>query len=384
MKYQLIGSLLVLATLIASCHTSNEGSQAEGIIEYGDWEAPELDLDQLDFSQIPFKKLSDYGFFKGKMRDFDAADGLMLYEPVSSLFTDYAFKSRFVWIANGNSAQISDDPEGTVEFPDNTVLIKNFYYPVDFRDPEGKVRIIETRLLVKRDGDWEAFPYIWNQDQTDAVYKVVGAEIPVGWIDKEGKEQLINYIVPNKAQCKSCHNVGESMMPIGLKAKHLNHDIIRNGTAVNQLSVWEKHGYLEGIKPVTQYPAMVGYEDGTSSLELRARAYLDINCAHCHRAEGPASTSGLFLNYEEQDAMKLGVFKTPVAAGFGAGSFKYAIFPGKSDESILTYRMGTNLVGAAMPEIGRVTVHHEGLELIKEWIDAMTDGQSSRKGVGSR
>jgi hypothetical protein len=69
--------------------------------------------------------------------------------------------------------------------------------------------------------------------------------------------------------------------------------------------------------------------------------------------------------------MKLGVYKTPVAAGFGAGSFKYAIYPGKADESIMTFRMSTNQVGAAMPEIGRVSVHEEGVELIKKWINGM-------------
>ena len=225
--------------------------------------------------------------------------------------------------------------------------------------------------MVKRQGVWEAFPYIWKDDQTDAEYKVVGAEKEVSWTDLKGNEQVINYIVPNKNQCKSCHNENEVMVPIGVKAKYLNHAIRYGEESKNQLVKWSETGYLRDVQDLSHYPAMVDYNDASQPLELRAKAYLDINCAHCHRAEGPASASGLFLDYEETDPMKIGVFKTPVAAGFGAGSFKYAIYPGKADESIMTFRMSTNQVGAAMPEIGRVSVHEEGVVLIREWINGM-------------
>lgn len=338
-------------------------------IEIAAW--PDKSVDEIDFAAIPFKHLSDYGFFKGQVTQLLPNDRVLPYAPASSLFTDYAFKSRFIWIPEGKAATINSDKEGTMEFPDNTILIKNFYYPLDFSQPEATKRIVETRLMVKQNGAWEAYPYLWKDDQSDAEYKVVGAERTVHWKDEEGHTQVINYLVPNKNQCKSCHNANEVMVPIGVKAKHLNHSIAFSEGASNQLVKWASEGMLHGFQHPEAYPKMVDYHDPNESLELRAKAYLDINCAHCHRAEGPASTSGLFLTFEETDPLKLGVFKTPVAAGFGAGSFKYAIFPGKGDESILTYRMETNIVGAAMPEIGRVTTHREGLDLIKTWINGM-------------
>jgi len=365
---------ILLYVLLVACSSPNQNEVEEvQPIVYGDWEAPDVEISSINIDEMPFKNLSDYGFFKGKIREFNTREGVLIYEPASSLFTDYAFKSRYVWMPEGLSATIQDDMEGSFDFPDKTVLIKNFYYPADFRKPTEQIRVIETRLMVKRNGGWEAFPYIWNEDQTDATYKVVGAEVPVNWIDNQGQAQLANYIVPNKAQCKSCHNKEEVMVPLGVKAKHLNHELVGKNGAKNQLIAWEEAGYIADLKPLHTYPAMINYKDTSSSLALRAKAYLDINCAHCHRAEGPASTSGLFLNYEESDPSKLGVFKTPVAAGFGAGSFKYAIWPGKADESIITFRMETNQVGAAMPEIGRVTVHKEGVELIKAWIDSMSE-----------
>ncbi|MCC5938958.1 MAG: hypothetical protein JJU34_16895 [Lunatimonas sp.] len=364
----------VLVVLLASCGKEETTVEVDDVtrILYGDWEAPMLDTEELDFTAIPFPKLSDYGLFEGKLREFQTAERVISYEPVSALFTDYAHKSRFVWMPSGAEARVLDDAEGTIAFPDRTIIVKNFYYPADFRKADEQIRVLETRLLIKRAGKWEAFPYVWNADQTDAVYKVVGAEIPVTWTNEAGDDQVINYIVPNKAQCKSCHNVGEEMQPIGVKAKYLNFS--KGGQeAENQLRMWERHGFIPPFDTLEAFPKMAAYEDEKEALDARARAYLDINCAHCHRAEGPASTSGLFLTYEETDPMKLGIFKTPVAAGFGAGSFTYDILPGNSAESILTYRMGTNRVGAAMPEIGRVSVHSEGLALIKAWIDSLPE-----------
>jgi len=369
-KHFSINLALGLLLLVFSCEKKQDQTSVSKV-EISKQEAPLVETASLDFSQIPFKNLSDYGFFKGKLKSLDPDEGVLLYEPASSLFTDYANKSRFIWMPDGTAASIREDDEGSMDFPDNTVIIKNFFYPADFRKPEAEKRIVETRLMVKRNGVWDAFPYVWKEDQSDATYKVVGAEIEVGWTDLQGKEQVINYIVPNKNQCKSCHNEKEQLVPIGVKAKHLNHEIRFAEGEKNQLVKWQKMGYLSDLNDPTTYPAMVDYNISSHSLELRAKAYLDINCGHCHRADGPASTSGLFLTYEETDPLKLGINKTPVAAGFGAGTFKYDIVPGQADQSILTYRMSTNQVGAAMPEIGRVTVHQEGLELIKEWINGM-------------
>jgi uncharacterized repeat protein (TIGR03806 family) len=363
---------LLFLYLITACSPETKIEEtlwdASSIIS-AEW--PEIEIQNIDFSQIPFKNLSDYGFFKGVVTELEPNEGVLIYEPASSLFTDYAWKSRFIWMPQDVSAKINIDVEGTLDFPDHTILIKNFYYPMDFSQPNGIKRLIETRLMFKQNGEWEAFPYIWKDDQTDAEYKVVGGEKTVNWTNHEGKELVINYLIPNKNQCKSCHNANEEMVPIGVKAKHLNHEISFPDGTFNQLVKWSSRGILEGFQHTEAYPKMVNYLNKEEKLDLRAKAYLDINCAHCHRAEGPASTSGLFLTYEENDPLKIGIFKTPVAAGFGAGSFKYAIVPGKADESILTYRMETNIVGAAMPEIGRVTTHHEGLTLIKDWINSM-------------
>lgn len=318
--------------------------------------------------KLPYKRLSTYGFFKGEINRLLPAEDVIRYKPASSLFTDYALKSRYVYFPEGQKATLVS---GNLEFPEGTVIIKNFYYPIDFRESEGDRRIIETRLMVNSDKGWEAFPYIWNESQTEATLKVVGGQTEVSFVDVDGKDQVINYIIPNKNQCKSCHNISEEMAPIGLKVKHLNNDLDFGAGEVNQLSHWTALDKLKGFEGKEAHPAMVNYEEVNLPLNQRAMAYLDINCAHCHSLEGPASTSGLFLTYDQIDPMKLGVNKTPVAAGIGAGRFKFDISPGKSDESIMTHRMNSTQVGVAMPELGRTTIHQEGVALIRAWINSM-------------
>lgn len=364
--------LLILLPVVKACNPKDQGTISAGAGSASHEPIYTSDINMVDFSDIPFKHLSEYGFFKRNMDELNPKENVIPYEPSSSLFSDYAYKARFIWIPEkASSSVLPGNVEGKMEFPDNTVLIKNFYYPEDFRTPDGEKKILETRLIIKRNGQWEAFPYIWNEEQTDAMYKVVGAEMEVGWIDKTGKKQKTKYIVPNKNQCKSCHNENEKLVPIGVKAKYLNHPIDYGTGQVNQLAKWQQLGMLTMGNDETSFITVVNYEDPEQPLNARARAYLDINCSPCHREEGPASTSGLFLPYEEKDPGKLGVFKTPVAAGFGAGPYKFSIYPRKADESIMVYRMASTQVGVAMPELGRSLVHHEGLELIKEWINSL-------------
>ncbi len=363
MKNYSIGSFLstlIIGFLLISVACQQDSKTVEKAIE-------ELPTETAD-GNFPYKRLSTYGFFEGEINQLQPAENVVLYKPASSLFTDYALKSRYVFFPKGKMAQLVNND---LEFPEGTVIIKNFYYPIDFRKPEDARRIIETRLLVNSSKGWEAYPYIWNEAQTDAVLKVVGGQTEVKFVDYSGKDQVINYIIPNKNQCKTCHNKSEVMAPIGVKVKHLNNELDYGTEKTNQLEYWTSNNKLEGFEGKEAHPSMINYEDSSLPLNDRAMAYLDINCAHCHSSEGPASTSGLFLTYDQTDPMKLGVNKTPVAAGIGAGNFNFDISPGNADESIMVHRMNSTQVSVAMPELGRTTIHKEGVALIRDWINSM-------------
>lgn len=361
MKTRVIVLILISIFTFTSCKensVSKQESLAEPLIE------------EFADGKLPYKRLSTYGFFEGEINNLNPNQSIIPYEPASSLFTDYALKSRFISIPEGLKARVENEE---LNFPTGTILIKNFYYPSDLKMPEADRRIIETRLLINSEEGWEAFPYIWNEEQTDAILKVIGGEKEVEFIDSDGEEQVINYLIPNKNQCKTCHNKSEELAPIGVKIKHLNNEFDFNTGRKNQLVYWQEKGILEGFSNQDNHPSLVNYQDETQALSDRAMAYLDINCSHCHQAEGPASTSGLFLEFNQQEPMKLGIMKTPVAAGNGAGAFDYDIVPGEADNSILTYRMNSTEVGIAMPELGRTTIHKEGVKLIRDWINSMEE-----------
>ena len=80
----------------------------------------------VDLSSIGKEKLSEYNFFAGELKNLHPAEDVVPYDLNSPLFSDYAFKKRFVRIPTGKTAAY--DPNEVFEFPEGTTLIKNFYY----------------------------------------------------------------------------------------------------------------------------------------------------------------------------------------------------------------------------------------------------------------
>ena len=312
------------------------------------------------------QKISEYGFFIGALAELKPATGVIPYNLNTPLFSNYAEKLRFVQLPSGTKANFTT--AGALDFPLGTIFIKNFYYPKDFRQPAKGKKILETRLLVHEEKGWVAYPYVWNDEQTEAVYDVAGSIKNVSYINNNGKQVKLQYIIPNKNQCKGCHIRDDKMVPIGPTAMQLNSEYSYASGKENQLQFWQQHAMIAGLPALKEVPRMPVWDDPAEPLNSRARAYLDVNCGNCHHPRGPANTSGLFLNFDQQQSVQLGIMKSPVAAGRGAGKNLFDIVPGKPDQSILTFRMQTNDPGIAMPELGRELVHAEGVALIRDWI----------------
>lgn len=318
----------------------------------------------------PHEKLSDYGLFSGDMKEQVPAPDVLPYDLNTPLFSDYAYKLRFVKIPAGKAAVYS--PDEAFDFPEGTVIAKTFYYPDDFRKPGKKRRLLETRILYKQAEGWATYPYIWNEEQTEAYYDVAGRIKPVEWVHTDGKKRSISYVIPNKNQCKQCHELNGGVVPIGPTARSLNKDYAYPGGTQNQLEHWAAQGKLTGFTGAANAPRLAVWNNAqTGSLAQRARAYLDVNCGHCHRPGGQAATSGLFLNSAETDSVELGINKPPVAAGRASADNLYSIHPGHPEKSILIYRLKSLDPGIMMPEMGRKTVDEEGLKLLEEWIGSL-------------
>jgi len=317
-------------------------------------------VENISYEEFGKLKLSEYGFFLDPLSELQPSSNVFPYELNSPLFTDYAFKKRFISIPDGAFANYHE--KEVLEFPVGTVLIKNFYYE-DSQLADNNGKIIETRLLIHEEEGWNALPYIWNEEQTDAFLEITGGEQNITLLGKEP----FSYSVPNMAQCKSCHEINGSVAPIGPTSRQLNK--IVHGK--NQLSVLAEAGVLHGLPTINSIKKLAVWDDDSENIDDRARAYLEINCGHCHRPEGPGKNSGLDMTIFSVSDLSLGIYKGPVAAGAGSGGLNYDIVPGSPEESILTYRMESIDPGVMMPELGRKLVHTEGIELIKDWIKTM-------------
>jgi uncharacterized repeat protein (TIGR03806 family) len=339
------------------------------------------DFEFASLAEAP-QNLSVYALFEGEPREQRPAPGVVPYDLRTALFSDYASKFRFIKLPAGQKAIYS--PDDTIDFPVGTIIAKTFAYPVDLRQPDGPVDLLETRILLHQKAGWIGLPYVWNEDESEATLRLAGTMLAASWTDAAGARVDHQYLVPNANQCKGCHRVtGDTFEPIGPKARYLNRDFAYAGGTENQLAHWSRVGVLEGAPPPEDAPRVPVWDDPASgSLEDRARTYLEINCAHCHSTGGPARTTGLDLTWGAHEPVKLGVYKFPVAAGRGSGDRLYGIVPGKPDESILMYRMLSLDPGVMMPELGRRMVHTEGVELLREWIAAMPD--VARGGRGPR
>jgi uncharacterized repeat protein (TIGR03806 family) len=312
------------------------------------------------------EKLSDYGFFAGNMNELKPQAALFHYELATPLFTDYAVKDRFILLPKGQAAKYAG--AGVPQFPDSTIIIKNFAY----RNEQHQKIMIETRMLVKDPADhlWKVMDYLWNKEQTDAVKHITGAKVPITLLDDNDNKISTVYQVPNTNDCKRCHMSSGVITPIGPKARNLN--IVLGNDTINQLQHWANLGGITNMPAVNEIAALPNWKDSLHfTLDQRARAYLDVNCAHCHNAKGDASNTGLYLEYEQADINNLGISKQPVSAGGGAGGMNYDIIPGDATHSILAYRMNSTEPGTAMPELARTVTHKEGVHLIVEWINKM-------------
>lgn len=335
----------------------------------------------------------------GEWNLMSAANGVLTltpganpYDLATPLFSDYALKLRTVTMPEGAAAAYRDDD--VFDFPVGTIISKTFYYPlaggewtgdvdvgpepvvVNGAMPLKGVRLIETRLLVHRAEGWVAIPYIWNDEQTEALLHRTGATKPMTLHRRDGRTEPFSYVVPNQNQCAGCHatnNTTRKLSPIGLKARHLN-KASTFAAGVNQLDHWAETGLLTGAPASAAAPRNADWSDAAAGLDARARAYLDANCSHCHSDVGPADTSGLDLRPAIAFGPKYGACKTPVAAGGGSGGRPFDIVPGDPGRSIFVYRLQTTKPGDMMPELGRATSHEEGVSLVAEWIDAMDGG----------
>jgi uncharacterized repeat protein (TIGR03806 family) len=307
------------------------------------WICSENGLKPIGNTTIHFKpRLSAYGLFSGDQSDLVPAHGVEILNLSSTLFTDYAEKQRLIRLPPGK--QMRAFGNGLPEFPEGTVIAKTFYYS---QPSEKRRKLMETRLLILKDGQWNAGTYRWSEDQKDAVFLAEGADVPVSFTGPDGKFRNISYHIPAQSDCGNCHRNVNQLVPIGPKLRNLNTDVLREGRKINQLLYLHQSGLLSDIKPDT-IGTIPDYHDTKVPVDQRARAYFTMNCSHCHQPSGLAGNLSLNLNYATDfDHTGIAIHKQNIIERISAmGPFH-------------------------MPKTGTTIIDEQGVELLRQYIKSL-------------
>ena len=316
------------------------------------------------------RTLSEWKLFAIEGQSVAPVSGVIPYELNTPLFSDYTAKHRFIRLPAGKKMAYRSD--GAFEFPVGTVIAKTFAMPGESSQPSRAERLLETRIQVREESGWYGFSYTWDDTQREARLSLGGGMCDLSWKHADGHPRTNRYEIPNANQCLSCHSEHGAFVPLGPTAANLNRTVGEASGPVNQLENWQRLGLLDELPQIQSVPKLPQFDDpATGDVAQRARAWLDVNCAHCHRPEGSARASGLDLRAFQAEAGKYGVLKTPVAAGKGSGGRRYDITPGKPDESILLFRIESREPGIRMPNLSRNLVHDDAVRLVREWIASM-------------
>jgi uncharacterized repeat protein (TIGR03806 family) len=324
----------------------------------------------------PYDRLSDWHLFRDLALQ-TPADGVVPYDVIAPLFSDYTTKFRFMYVPEGQT--VGYEADDILAFPEGSIFVKTFAHAADSREPFEALTIVETRILIREPDGWVAHTYVWNEEQTEAERLVSGTGVPVSFVGPDGQTIDTDYRVPNTNECKNCHKVDDTVVPLGPKVRQLDRNHEYDGVSKNQLKYLVELGWLADTLPPEKDRERLVDPYGDEELFLRVRSYFEANCASCHRNGGEASTSKLLLDFAstnpaDNPEILWGICKTPASAGGANCGHTYDVVPGRSDLSIMICRMTSTDPEKRMPPLGSKVVHQEGLALLSEWIDSLPAG----------
>ncbi|HKP94878.1 MAG TPA: hypothetical protein VJ385_03880 [Fibrobacteria bacterium] len=384
-------------------------------------------FDPGDTAKVP-KKFSQTGFYSN-MPNKTVTPEAAAFEVNTPLWSDNAVKSRWILLKPG-SAKVKFDPDSDYyEYPDGAVFVKLFQH--DTIPGNAASRIFwETRVLVNKktlDSNsmktfdyWYAFSYKWKPDGSEAylVSPENGLDTSMTlWVNN--KKTFRKWSFPSKNACNQCHRQYEKDMDafqgravLGFYTPQLNRPSV--GDTNNQITRLFQKGILAWSKPTpnkaetAKMPKWAKDDDGTASLDLRARAYIAANCSGCHgeRGKGTDATPHVTdLNYDffklaggtltpsmELRNVSVGIFDLEPITLNGKKIEPALIVPGHPEISVLLYRMKhrnrltPDSVGAftrdpgQMPPLGVFEEDTVATKMIAQWITSLPEVASIRNG----
>lgn len=296
---------------------------------------------------------------------------LVPYDPGAPFWSDSAIKTRYLAIP-AEKEQIVFSGDDNWSFPQGSVFVKHFDYPVDDGDPT-KVRPVETRFLIHgSDGNYFGFTYRWNDEGTDAtlVQSAEAREIEVASTDGTLRKEKWYY--PSRAECMHCHTAGAGYV-LGVRTHQLNGVFeYTTGVTDNQLRTLNHLGlFTESLDELefANYLSSKPITDLSVPLEDRVRSYLDSNCSQCHRPGGVYAgfDARLTTDLEDQGIINGGLIRDYGIEGQGL------VRPGNLNASVLYQRIHS-VTGEKMPPLAKNKIDEEALRVMSEWVHSLDPG----------
>ena len=315
-----------------------------------------------DSDEFP-QALSQTGLFSN-LATLTPASGLIEYAVNAPFWSDGASKRR--WIAVPNGAQIDFSADAAWTFPLGSVIVKHFEMTL----ADGTRKRLETRLLINQSSGWQGYTYRWNEAGSDAVLLDGSATVELNVADASapGGSRTQTYEFPSRADCLRCHTAAAGSL-LGLRSEQMNRDFTyASGVSDNQLRSLDHIALFDRrIGDAAAYPALADPANSSASLSSRARAYLDSNCAQCHRPGGPTP-----VNMDLRAATAMAATQTlgvaPDGSDLGVAGAR-RIVAGDRNTSLVWLRIN-RLDDARMPPLASHAIDSAGVELIGSWIDA--------------
>ena len=308
------------------------------------------------------RRLSETGLFVSTA-DLRPAAGVIPYSVNAEPWADHAVAERMVAIP-GESAIRAD--KATWSFPVGAVLAKTISLDLRHGDASSRRRI-ETQILHFDGIDWQPYTYRWTDDQTDALLlDADGAEqeFKVTDLSAPGGKRIQTWRFPGRGECQRCHNKW-SGPPLAFNTLQLNRQHDSLGVMASQLDTFVHIGLLEKLPTTKKRRWLDDPYNENADLDRRARAYLQVNCSHCHRKNAGGAVNSQ-MQYDLSLAKTTMLGERPTQGTFGIHSAQ-VIAPGDPFRSVLFYRM-SKLGGGRMPHIGSSEVDQAGVRLVSDWI----------------
>ncbi len=315
--------------------------------------------------------LTATGFFES-VEDLRPRPELVSYEVNQPFWSDHAVKRRWFVLPQGDGL-VRFDAVRAWSAPPGTAWVKHFDLPVSDVDP-GRMRRIETRVLVKTVNSVYGVTYRWTDDETEAVLvPESGAEEDVV-VETAGGTRRQRWRYPGWAECRTCHTDAGGPA-LSFNTAQLN----RAGSGgTNQLTVLSDMGCFEGRPPIRPnlLRAHPPLEDESVSIEHRVRSYLEVNCVGCHQPGTGNRSPWSALAHAPLE--KAGLVSMPAVHPSGTLYEVLAtnlVEPGSPSASVL-FRRVAEQGPLRMPPLGSSIVNTNAAVLMRSWIHGLTNRPS--------